>query len=209
MAVREGMAGLILRTRKLVGDLATSPVFADQDVQDALDQYRFYHRYERTEPQATIQPGGHRAWTDFYTINENWEAPSSGSGDSLFNLADASYNLLAPDAADYLTGHFVFNAGVLNAVVWVTGQTYDIYAAGADLATNWAAQLARRFDFSDNNVRYQRSQQTKALLELADTLRERALPRAVDFTRSDIPANMPGSGFFNNPNERNQGAGRS
>ena len=203
MAVRGGMANLILRTRRLIQDVSvTAPVFLDQEVQDKLDQYRFYQRYVRLTPQATIQPGGKRLWTDFFSEFENWEETGSGSE---FSLVDATYNVLTPDSSDYISGHWTFNAGVNNAVVWITGQSYDIYAAGADLASDWAGIVKLQFDFSDNNVQYKRNQQFEALLQLSEKLREKALPRRVSMGRQDVTQNVAGSGFFGNPNEVNQG----
>ena len=57
MAVRTTMATLILRARRYIGDLNCHEHFADQDVQDALDEYRYTVRYAMLRPGPTLIPG--------------------------------------------------------------------------------------------------------------------------------------------------------
>lgn len=47
----------------------------------------------------------------------------------------------------------------------------DLYTAAAEVLTAWAARIAREFDFQTEGGRFDRSQQTEALLSIAKQYR--------------------------------------
>ncbi len=203
MSVRAGMANLISRVRLLIADTTGTPQFSDQVIQDKLDEYRTEHRQERLTAQFTVQPGGRRLWTHYYSDYEQWEEPDGTDQTASFVLQDASYNVLQADKSDYIAGKWVFNSGVNNGVLWLTGQSFDINAAAADLAQDWAAALKLRFAFTDQGVGYQRQQQYQMLMDLSQKVRQRANPRCVKQVRTDVPRVTPATGFFTDVTDTN------
>ncbi|MDP9350797.1 MAG: hypothetical protein M3P51_04560, partial [Chloroflexota bacterium] len=91
---------------------------------------------------------------------------------------------LTPSTSDYQEGRWTF-ATSTSPSVYLVGKTYDIYGAAADLLEQWAARLARRYDISDSNSSYKRSQPAERLESLARTYRQQQRVRVVSMSRSD------------------------
>jgi hypothetical protein len=181
------MSDLLTRLRRLIGDQAVTPVWDDQSLQDAFDVYQVIHSFERTQPQATILPGGKRKYFDYYSDGSvgNWENDES--------LTDATFNPLTPLAADRINGHWSFDktGNSIGLVVWLSGKTYDIYGAAADVCRQWAAQVKLEFDFRTKERQYSRAQQYKMLIDLAETYDEKRLPGIAQMIRMDVPMDQP------------------
>lgn len=173
MPVRTTMADLIARTRRLIGDPAGgAAVFDDQAVQDALDERaaRVHLEPLRPAPSRTGQTREHvAAWGD-------WE-----DGE---RLEDAAGAVLTPASVDRIGGRWTF-AGHTPAC-FLTGTTYDRYAAAADLLEQWAALAKLRVTASTGTKRVELSRQLPALLELAGTYRAKARPTTARQVRADL-----------------------
>jgi hypothetical protein len=163
---RSTMAGLISLVRSYSGDLGgLAAVFTDVEVQQFLDAHR------RDAVQLPLEPvplasnlggeGGYFTWTHELGW---WEDDAA--------VVDANFIALTPSSVDLERGRWVFTAA--QSSVYLTGATYDVWHATADLLTAWAARLARRNDFSVDGNSYSRSQQAKGLADAA----ERALTKA-------------------------------
>jgi hypothetical protein len=180
MSVRSSMADLITRVRLLINDPSGgSQVFTDQQVQDALDTYRTDVRYMALREQPTYQASPlTTAWLDYYDDGRGfWES------DAVLN--SAAWATLSPATSDYLTGHWTFSSST-NPPVYITGKSYDVYLAAADLAETWASNYARAYDFSADGGTFNRSQMQAGLRALAVSLRSRAKPRSVRMVRGDV-----------------------
>lgn len=180
MAARTSMATIISRVRRLIADRdPAAQVFGDQDIQDALDAHRTHVRYQALRPEGTRPPGGGTIkFLDYY-------ADGFGQWEDTAQLTDGTFNLVAADTADLLTGHWSF----LTSATWpiyVTGYAYDVYAAAADVLEEWASLLKLEFDFATHLSRFQRSQKAAACLTLAATYREKQMPMTAKMTRSDL-----------------------
>jgi len=182
MSVRLSMGALITRTRELIGDpSALGLTLEDYQVQDALDQRRWDVRYQELEPAETIGPGGTVTWTHFYADRGDWE-------DSVV-LQSSDWATVTPDTADLLRGLWTFTAG-LNRDVFLTGASYDIHAAAADLCELILAEVYKcAFDFSVEGTAVQRSQKIMWLEKLRDHLREHELPNIIPMYRGDQRSN--------------------
>lgn len=178
MAVRASMAELITRVRLLINDPAgTGQALQDQSIQDVLDVHQTTVRYRRLRAQETVAPGGAVTYHDYYADVGDWEADEQ--------LVDCSYNVLTPTASDRLTGHWTFTANQLPPVC-ISGKTYDVYAAAADLLEVWAAKLKTAYDFTADGASFSRSQQVAALLQLATDYRRRQRSVTALQVRGDI-----------------------
>lgn len=187
MAARTSMAALISRVRAMIGDPVASPNFADNDIQDVLDDTRLTVRYAILRAEPTLGNGGILNWSDFYSDMTDWEdSPAT-------QLFGPSYQLLTPATSDTLTGHWTFslpNPGQ-TMPVFIVGNTYDRHMAAAELLERWAATSAASYDFSLGQQSFKRSQIFANRLALAAKYRLKARPKLVPMENSDVDSPLP------------------
>jgi hypothetical protein len=172
------MADLISRLRLLIGDPAGgSQVFADQELQDALDLRRDDVRYLAPAAAETIAPGGTVQYLDYYADRAPWEADEA--------LVDGNWATLTPASADRVVGRWTFAAST-PPPVYVTGKVYDLYAAAADVLEAWAATVKLDFTFTTDGQQFTRAQKFNQIAALAADYRRRSRPQAVRQVRSDL-----------------------
>jgi len=176
------MADLIARVSELVGD-PTNSVVSAQQVQDALDHARTDVVQARLTARPTWTANG-LAYLDYYAerLGGDWE--STTGANVTVTLYDASFAELTPASADYLTGHWTLAASCAPPI-YISGATYDVYAAAAALCEWRAAQVAINFDFSADGQSFSRSQVAKAFREQAALYWAQARPRAGTMVRGD------------------------
>jgi len=166
---RSTMADLIARVRQMIGDMdAAAYVFDDDAVQAALDAHRFHAEYAALQPAAEYSAGGAAKYTAYRSVAAPWESDAV--------LVDGSFNPLTPDSADWMNGEWTFGAGQAPPVL-IQGKYYDLYAAAADLLEEWAARLAREYDFGTDGDSFKRSQMAEGLRGQAERYRARAWAR--------------------------------
>lgn len=166
MAARSTMAALITRLRMLVSDPAgASQVWADDDLQLALDAHRHEARYEELAPRDTIAAGGAITWLVWVSPFTDWE-------DSPV-LVDATYTVITPAGSDLIRGRWTFSSHQAGGVL-ITGDAFNVYAAAAEVLDMWATKTAREFDFTTDNATFRRSQQAAGLRAQAEAYRTRA-----------------------------------
>ena len=177
MAVRSTMNALISRTRLLISDPAgSSQVFADQDIQDVLDESREDIKNLAMIPKATYS-GATLSYLDYYTKLTNWEDD--------YTLKQYLTVPVTASSAEPIAGHWTFASNTFPDV-YITGKSYDIYRAAADLLERWAAKLELRFDFTTDGQSFRVSQMADALQKLAETYRKKQRARSISMTRNDI-----------------------
>ena len=177
MALRPSMAALISRTRLLINDTAgASQTFADQDVQDVLDESRQDIKNQEMIPRPTFVTGT-VSYLDYYTKQTDWEDD--------FVLKQYLINTVTPALSEPIIGHWQFATSTLPSV-FITGKTYDIYRAAADLLERWAAKLTLSFDFTSDGQSFRRSQMHGQLLDMALHYRMKQRARVVSMVRDDM-----------------------
>lgn len=200
MPVRGTMAQLIARTRLLIADTSGSPNFADQDIQDTLDEVRDDVRYELLTAAPSIVNAASTGniakiiWADYYSQFQWWETDLVLEGNTP-NVG--SWLVLTPTSSDYITGHWMFESNVFTSgtvpgqyppVYIAYGKTYDLYLAASRLLEVWAAQLASTaFDFSQDGFSARASQIVAGKLNLARLYKQRARVKTIRVTRNDHP----------------------
>jgi len=173
---RAGMAGLIQRVRTLTNAgtaeyaLGTANYWDDDQIEQVLDRHRVDVFRERLESVPTYTGGGSVAYTVHYSGYGNLEAGTAlviedSTGD---NRGTATYSV------DYPTGRVDFTADQGGTALYLTGRSYDPFAAAAEVMEAWAASEARRFDFSADGQSFSTSQKARGLREAARELRKRA-----------------------------------
>lgn len=178
MTVRSTMSDLITRSRLLIADPAgPSQLFADQDIQDALDAVREDVQYEALEPRPTLSSVTGITYTDYYGQRGYWESDAV--------LIGINYATLTPATSDYLTGHWTFSNQF--PPVMVKGKRYDLYRAAANLLDLKIANLAvAAYDFSANGQSFHRGTIVDTLTKLAAQYRRKVWVRTSQMTRADM-----------------------
>ncbi len=210
MAVRASMADLLTRLRRLIGDSAgVSQVWDDQSLQDYLDARRKLIRYLPLVPEVSINPGGTveycsfrapapedtdaiawlgaTAWpvTSWPLVGPAEAVPGLGDWESDAALYANDYSALVPTVSDLIQGRWTFATSQIPPV-FVSGQTYDLYAAAADVLEGWAAQVKLAYGFTSAGQTFNRQQQHQMLLALAEKYRQRARPISASLVRNDV-----------------------
>lgn len=201
MAVRSTLSAIIARTRLLIGDPSGgTQQFADQDIQDTLDECRDDVAYELLAARPSIVNTSSTGnvpsliWADYYSQYQWWETDVIVQG----NITNTPWAVLTPAGSDYITGHWQFeltpftNGTVPGQYppVWIAyGKTYDVYLAASKLLELWAASLASTtYDFSQDGFSAKRSQIVDGKLKLASLFRSRSRPRTMRVRRDDHPS---------------------
>jgi hypothetical protein len=177
MAVRDSMAALISRVRLLINDPAgSSPQFSDQEIQDVLDASRADVKNQVMIPKATFS-GSTIQYLDYYTKLGDWE-------DDVV-LKQYLVTLVTPSAAEPIAGHWQFAETTLPPIC-ISGKTYDLYRAAADLLERLSARWAMSYSMTVDGQSLQRAQVMPALQALANQYRRQQRARTISFTRSDV-----------------------
>ncbi len=124
MPVRSTMANLITRERVLINDPSgASQVFDDQTIQDILDARRIDVLNGSLIEKPTFS-GSTVQYLDYFSDWSDWE-------DSPV-LKQYLTVVVTPSTSENIVGHWTFASTTLPPV-FITGRTFDIYAAAADL----------------------------------------------------------------------------
>lgn len=177
MAVRPTMGSLISRVRLLIYDPAgTSQVFADQDIQDVLDESRADVYNGVLRPQATFS-GSSILFLDYLSKLGGWEDD--------YVLKQYLTIPVTPSNVEPIVGHFQFAESTLPPIV-ITGKIYDVYRAAADLLERQAAMWVLRYTMTVDGQSLQRSNVTTQLQALAKTYRMKQRAKTIYARRSDV-----------------------
>lgn len=145
---------------------AGSQTFSDDEIQTALDA----RRTDVVEAQLRTRPSFTQAslivYVDFFAPRRFWE-------DSVV-LQNYLGAILTPDTADLTAGHWSFTAGT-SIPVYITGSFYDVFGSAQVLCEEWAAKVAREFDFGTDQQSFNRSDKAKGLLAVAREYARKAI----------------------------------
>lgn len=162
---RTGMTAIIEELRSL-GEAGTSEwtigttlYFSDNVLQDILDVNRRDLRFASLVPYPDTVQGGTLQYFEYRSDYGYFEATSGGT--SILYLQDSTGATAGTSlwSADYRRGVFTFVSDARGTAFCVTGRTYDLNAAAADVWRRKAAHYApTSFDFSTDNHNISRSQ---------------------------------------------------
>ena len=176
MAAREGMTDLLSRLRRMVNDVGSAVWSDDEDLQDVLDAHRERLYREPLTSERTLTGSGTAEYTIYRSRYTNLEA-----GTLNFRLEDASGTQrgTADYTADYAAGVLTMATDQLGTALYLTGYSYDLNGAAADLWRERAGQLAEHVDVQSGDNRLSRSQMMAHALEMADHYAQRSRARTV------------------------------
>ena len=173
------MAGLILRLRRLIGE-PISADYADHDLAEIIDRFRIDVRYRELTPVDTIAPGGAVTYLEYWADVGDWEVDAQ--------LTSGTYAVLTPTTSDPDLGRWTF-ASHQAAPVYLTGKTFDLYAAAAELLDQKLIiggldnGLVNR---KEGDTSYDGGDRAKQIMALAEKYRGMCRPRTASMVRNDV-----------------------
>lgn len=184
---RAGMTDIIARVRALTGagtaawtvDGAGHP--SDDEIQDALDRNALDLHQAPIVFREDTTAGGTVAWT---VADIGWRHLEAGTAFAIEDNLGAARGTTGY-TLDAQRGVVTFTTDQAGTSLYVTGRSFDVHAAAAEILEQWAAAESVSFDFTSDASRFQRSQKAEALREQAGVQRRRARPRGARIVRGD------------------------
>jgi hypothetical protein len=189
---REGMGDLIEQVRAMSDagpadfTIGAQTYWSDAQIQTVLDAHRV-----NVYQQPIV------AYPELNTSNEyeyyEYRAPVGylESGTAVFLVQQNNGGSAPAYTADYLNGVITFTADTEGTAYMLTGRSYDVNAAAAEMWRRKAANASRYFDFSTDNHRISKSQLYKQFMEMATMFDSQSVTRSFSVTtinRSDVAA---------------------
>ena len=161
---------------------------ADQ-VQRVLDRHRLDVYQEPIQMIPRHTGGGSIAYYEHQSSYDNFEQTDGGS--AIFWLEDAAGDnaSTAIYSVDYQRGRVTFTQDTAGTAYYLTGRSYDLYGAAAEM---WNMKASHQsgggagFDWSTDNMSVKRSQVKQQYVEMAHYYEGMARPRVIQVDRSDI-----------------------
>lgn len=173
---RTGMGALIIRLRRMVNDTDLG-VWQDDDLEDVLDAYKARVYLEPLECEVTHTSGTSYEYKVYHSRYGNLE----GGGTAYLQIEDSagSQRGTADYTVDYIAGIVTMAADQEGTALYLSGWTYDLNAAAAQLWEERAGLLYDRYDARFGDQQLSRGQMVKHCLEMADRYKRLAKPVTV------------------------------
>ena len=199
MTARTGLSNLILELRGMceagTADYTVASVayWDDDQMQNILDIHRRDVVFEQLQIYPVQVSGGSISYQDYRSQFGYYEATTGGT--YIFYVQDSTGATVgtANYTPDYRRGQVQFGSDTGGTVYYLTGRSYDLKSAAADIWRRKAAHIANSFDFSTDNHSINRSQVYKHALEMAEYYEGKSGDsiQVVSMFRSDVDDNMP------------------
>lgn len=172
---RTGMADLITELRGMTEagtadySVSSTTYWSDNHLQDILDLHRMDIVWEQLSMYPTYITGGTLVYKDYRSSYGFLEATTGGT--AILYIQDGTGATIgtANYTPDYRRGQFQFGSDQAGSVYYLTGRSYDLYAAAADVWRKKAAHYApTSFNFSTDNHSVSRSQVYDHCIQMAE-----------------------------------------
>lgn len=184
---RAGMLDLI-QTLRLYGDagiddfsVAGVPYWSDAQLQSILDRHRTEMKFSLMNSVETVSGSGTDEYYDYYAPRGWLESGSllyiqESSGAT---IGTAAYTM------DHENGHATFGTSTGGSAFYITGRSYDMNAAAADLWNRKAGMSAMMYDIKTDNHDLKRSQYMVHCRQMASYYSGQCGISSGDLIRSD------------------------
>ena len=188
---RASMADLIVQVRSLTATtpndyaVAGNPYWTDAQIQTVLDRHVTYVRNELIQTYPVVEAGGSTAYYEYQSRYRFFESTIGGT--SRFVVQNESYTTIGTAAytVDYPRGLITFGTTTAGLSRYLTGYSYDLNAAAADIWSQKASHYVTAYDFSTDNHSMKRSQIIQNCLMMAKQYGSGGRMKSVRFDRSD------------------------
>ena len=152
---RDGMANLLARLRGMIDDSGTA-IWSDNQCQDILDAHKLRVQREALAAEVTYTGGTTYVYTTYHSRLGDYEE----GGTAYFNIeaADGTQRGTADYTADYVRGHVVMDNDQAGTALYLTGWSYDLQGAAADLWRERAGKVSSYYNVTADGHNMSRSQ---------------------------------------------------
>jgi hypothetical protein len=186
---RTGMAVMIETVRGFCNAgsadvvLGTATFWADDEVQRVLDRHKTYIVREELTPFESYAGSGTIVYLEYRSAFGNIESGTAGS----FKIENGPGATIGTSAytGDYVNGVFTFGTNTAGTAYFMTGYSYDVYAAAADIWRVKSGHVASGVNFSTDNMRVDRGQLIKNCQSMAEYYGRMSGAKVFNFTRDD------------------------
>ena len=188
---RTGMTTLIsnLRDMGIAGTadytLGTTSYWTDNQLQTILDKNKLNVLHEELVGVATYTTGGSLQYRDFYSAFGNYEETSAGT--SVFVVENGTGNAIATSlwTMNYAEGKLTFGADQAGSARYITGQSYDMNRAAADIWRMKSGHHASSVNFKTDNMSVDRGDMMKNDRDMAIYYSSMGRVKHMTFDRDD------------------------
>lgn len=166
--------------------IAGIPYWMDKQLQDVLDKHRTEVVRERLISQSEYSGAGTVVYKQFQSRYGNFEATSGGSAIFVVEDSIGTQSGTANWSADYVAGKVTFTSDQAGTAYYLTGRSYNLNAAAAEVWRMKAGQVAKAFNFSTDNHKIDRGQLIQHYLTMANTYAGMAGATVTTLWRSDV-----------------------
>lgn len=170
---RSGMADNITTLRGMTNTgindytIAGKPYWSDAQMQTVLDRYVTPIRDEPLTVNPVMVSGGTVNYLDYQSAQRFFEATTGGTARFIVKDSLGAVQGTANWTADYERGLVSFAADTKGTAYYLTGYSYDVYAAAADIWYQKAAHASEQIDFSTDNHSIKRSHVANMAFKMA------------------------------------------
>jgi len=167
------MGNLILRLRRMADDAGTA-VWDNDMLQTVLDEHKLHVWHEPLEMERADTSASTYEYKRFHSRWGDLEEDTSGT--AYFQVQDSAgaQRGTATYTADYVRGMLMMAADQEGTALYLTGWSYDLNGAAADLWRERAAKTSSYYDVWMGEHRLSRNQWTKQCLEMAHEFERKA-----------------------------------
>jgi len=188
---RSTMADLITQVRGMsnagTADYTVngSSYWTDDQVQEVMERYRV--DIHRVEMQAIPKHTGESEleWYEYHSGYSHLEQTDAGTAVFVIENTQGDDQGTAAWSADYNRGVVTFVSDTGGSAYFLTGRTYDLNRAAADMWRMKAAHYANAYDFETDNHNMKRSQMITNAFRMAETYERNSAMNVVTMYRSD------------------------
>jgi hypothetical protein len=163
---RSTLALPIARVRELAA--AGTADYSDDAIEAVLDRNRRDFADDVLSPLREYDAGGTVRYFVHQSQFRNLEATQGGTAVLYVRNAAGARIGTASYSVDTQAGRITFVADTAGTVYYLTGRTYDVYAAAAEVWRLKAAEVAQRFDFTADGASFKASQLLEQYNKMAD-----------------------------------------
>lgn len=160
--------------------------WSDDQIQNVLDRYRTDIIREPLVILQSYAGGGTPTYLYYQSEYNNYEETDGGT--AIFQVQDGDGdNISSGDySVDYSRGLVTFAADTEGETYYLTGRSYDLNSAAADVWRQKAAHYAQLFTFSTDNHRIDKGALIDNALKMARIYAANSPPVTTTLYRSDI-----------------------
>jgi len=188
---RTGLAYLIETVRGMTDTalddywVGATQYWDNSHIQTTLDNHRFDVYREQLGIIENWAGGGTVTYLEYQSQFGNYEVTTGGTAVFFIedgtgaNVGTASYT------PDYQRGRITFGSTTGGTVYYLTGRSYDLNAAAAEIWRKKAGHYATAFDVRTDNHQLSRSQIMTHCISMADYYDSLAGPQVIEIRRGD------------------------